>query len=164
MSPCWFDLLLLAYQADVTRVSVFQLARELSGRTYPGAGVPEGHHTVSHHQLDPHNIEQYTKINTHHMTLFAGFIEKMRNTADGDGTLLDHSIMLYGTGMGDGDHHTPYNLPVTLVGGGCGTLEGGRHLKYELHTPFMNLGLSLLDKVGVQVDRIADSTGKLSDL
>ena len=159
-----FDLLLLAYQADVTRVSVFQLARELSGRTYPGAGVPEGHHTVSHHQLDPHNIEQYTKINTHHMTLFAGFIEKMRNTADGDGTLLDHSIMLYGTGMGDGDHHTPYNLPVTLVGGGCGTLEGGRHLKYELHTPFMNLGLSLLDKVGVQVDRIADSTGKLSDL
>ena len=143
-----FDLLVLGYQADVTRVSCMQLARELSGRTYPDVGVPEGHHTVSHHQLDPHNIEQYTKTNIHHMTLFAEFVEKMRNTPDGDGTLLDHSIMLYGTGMGDGDHHTPYNLPITLVGGGCGTLEGGRHLKYALHTPFMNLGLSLLDKGG----------------
>ena len=159
-----FDLLLLAYQADVTRVSCFQLARELSGRTYPGVGVPEGHHTVSHHQLDPHNIAQYTRINVHHMTLFAGLVEKMRNTPDGDGTLLDHTIMLYGTGMGDGDRHTPYNLPVTLVGGGGGTLEGDRHLKYELHTPFMNLGLSLLEKVGVDVERIADSTGTLRNL
>ena len=159
-----FDLLVLGYQADVTRVSCMQLARELSGRTYPDVGVPEGHHTVSHHQLDPHNIEQYTKINIHQMTLFSEFIEKMRNTPDGDGTLLDHSIMLYGTGMGDGDHHTPYNLPITLVGGGCGTLEGGRHLKYALHTPFMNLGLSLLEKVGVQVDQISDSTGTLSNL
>lgn len=159
-----FDLLLLAYQADVTRVSCFQLARELSGRSYPGVGVPEGHHTVSHHQLDPHNIEQYTKINVHHMTLFADFIDKMRQTPDGDGTLLDHTIMMYGTGMGDGDHHTPYNLPVTLVGGGCGTLEGDRHLNYALHTPFMNLGLSLLEKVGLQVERIADSTGTLKGL
>ena len=159
-----YDLLHLGYQADVTRVSVFQLAREVSGRTYPEVGVPEGHHSVSHHQLDPHNIGQYTKINTYHMSLFANFIEKLRATPDGDGTLLDHSIMLYGTGMGDGDHHTPYNLPVTLVGGGCGTLEGGRHLAYPLHTPFMNLGLSLLDKVGVNVRRIADSTGPLEDL
>ncbi len=159
-----FDLLVLGYQADVTRVSCMQLARGLSGRTYPDVGVPEGHHTVSHHQLDPHNIEQYTKINIHQMTLFSEFIEKMRNTPDGDGTLLDHSIMLYGTGMGDGDHHTPYNLPITLVGGGCGTLEGGRHLKYALHTPFMNLGVSLLEKVGVQVDQISDSTGTLSNL
>ena len=159
-----FDLLVLGYQADVTRVSCTQLARELSGRTYPGVGVPEGHHTVSHHQLDPHNIEQYTKINVHHMTLFAELVAKMRATPDGDGTLLDHTILLYGTGMGDGDHHTPYNLPVTLVGGGCGELEGGRHLTYALHTPFMNLGLSLLDKVGAQVDQISDSTGRLKDL
>ena len=159
-----FDLLVLGYQADVTRVSCTQLARELSGRTYPGVGVPEGHHTVSHHQLDPHNIEQYTKINVHHMTLFSELVAKMRATPDGDGTLLDHTILLYGTGMGDGDHHTPYNLPVTLVGGGCGELEGGRHLTYALHTPFMNLGLSLLDKVGVQVDQISDSTGRLKDL
>jgi hypothetical protein len=159
-----FDLLVLAYRADVTRVSCTQMARELSSRTYPNIGVPEAHHSVSHHQLDPHNIEQYTKINTHHMSLFARLIEQMDNTPDGDGTLLDHSIMLYGTGMGDGDHHTPYDLPVTLVGGGCGQLAGGRHMKYELNTPFMNLGVTLLDKVGVHVDQISDSTGRLADL
>jgi hypothetical protein len=159
-----FDLLALAYQADVTRVSCFQMARELSGRTYPNIGVPEGHHTVSHHQLNPHNIAQYTKINTHHVSLFSKLIERMHNTPDGDGSLLDHSIMMYGTGMGDGDHHTPYNLPVILVGGGCGQLAGGRHLKYELHTPFMNLGLSLLDKVGVHLASLSDSSGRLTDL
>ncbi len=156
------DLLVLGFQADVTRVSCMQMARELSGRSYPGIGVPEGHHTVSHHQLDQHNIAQYTKINTYHMTLFARLLDRMRRTPDGDGTLLDHSILLWGAGMGDGDHHTPYNLPITLAGGGCGTLAGGRHLKYALHTPFMNLGLSLLEKVGVQVDRISDSTGRLA--
>lgn len=159
-----FEMLVLAYQADVTRVSCMQMARELSGRAYPAIGVPEGHHTVSHHQLNAHNIEQYTRINTHHISLFSKLIERMHNTPDGDGSLLDHSIMLYGTGMGDGDHHTPYNLPVVLVGGGCGQLEGGRHMKYAMHTPFMNLGLTLLDKVGVHVDSIADSTGRLTDL
>ena len=159
-----FDMLALAYQADVTRVSCFQMARELSGRTYPDIGVPEAHHSVSHHQLNPHNIEQYTKINTHHVSLFSKLIERMHNTPDGDGTLLDHTIMLYGTGMGDGDHHTPYNLPVILVGGGCGKLAGGRHMKYEMDTPFMNLGLTLLDKVDVHLDRISDSTGRLADL
>ncbi len=156
------DLLVLGFQADVTRVSCMQMARELSGRSYPNIGVLEGHHTVSHHQLDQHNIAQYTKINTYHMTLFARLLDRMRRTPDGDGTLLDHSILLWGAGMGDGDHHTPYNLPITLAGGGCGTLQGGRHLKYALHTPFMNLGLSLLEKVGVQVDRISDSTGPLA--
>ena len=156
------DLLVLGFQADVTRVSCMQMARELSGRSYPGIGVPEGHHTVSHHQLDQHNIAQYTKINTYHMTLFARLLDRMRRTPDGDGTLLDHSILLWGAGMGDGDHHTPYNLPITLAGGGCGTLAGGRHLKYALHTPFMNLGLSLLEKVGAHVDRISDSTGPLA--
>ena len=159
-----FEMLALAYQADVTRVSVMQMARELSGRAYPDIGVPEGHHTVSHHQLNPHNIQQYTRINTHHVSLFKKFVDRLANTQDGDGTLLDHSILLYGTGMGDGDHHTPYNLPVILIGGGRGTLEGGRHLSYPMHTPFMNLGLSLLDKVGVEVASISDSTGRLSDL
>jgi len=159
-----FEMLALAYQADVTRVSCFQMARELSGRTYPDIGVPEAHHSVSHHQLNPHNIEQYTKINTHHVSLFAKLIERMHNTPDGDGTLLDHSIMMYGTGMGDGDHHTPYNLPVILAGGGCGQLVGGRHMKYPINTPFMNLGVTLLDKVGVYVDQISDSTGRLTDL
>ena len=159
-----FEMLALAYQADVTRVSVMQMARELSGRAYPDIGVPEGHHTVSHHQLNPHNIQQYTRINTHHVSLFKKFVDRLANTQDGDGTLLDHSILLYGTGMGDGDHHTPYNLPVVLIGGGRGTLEGGRHLSYPMHTPFMNLGLSLLDKVGVEVASISDSTGRLSNL
>ena len=159
-----FEMLTLAYRADVTRVSVFQMARELSGRAYPDIGVPEGHHTVSHHQLNPHNIQQYTRINTHHISLYAKFIERLANTPDGDGSLLDHSILLYGTGMGDGDHHTPYNLPIVLLGNGCGELEGGRHMKYPLHTPFMNLGLSLLDKVGVNLASLSDSTGRLSDL
>ena len=159
-----FEMLVLAYQADITRVSCFQMARELSGRTYPNIGVPEGHHTVSHHQLNPHNIEQYTKINIHQVSLFSKLIDRMHNTPDGDGSLLDHSIMMYGTGMGDGDHHTPYNLPVILVGGGSGKMKGGRHIKYAMHTPFMNLGLTLLDKVGVQVDSISDSTGLLTNL
>ena len=159
-----FEMLVLAYQADITRVSCFQMARELSGRTYPHIGVPEGHHTVSHHQLNPHNIEQYTKINIHQVSLFSKLIERMHNTPDGDGSLLDHSIMMYGTGMGDGDHHTPYDLPVILVGGGSGQMKGGRHIRYAMHTPFMNLGLTLLDKVGVQVDSISDSTGLLTNL
>ena len=159
-----FEMLVLAYQADITRVSCFQMARELSGRTYPHIGVPEGHHTVSHHQLNTHNNKQYTKINIHQVSLFSKLIERMHNTPDGDGSLLDHSIMMYGTGMGDGDHHTPYNLPVILVGGGSGKMKGGRHIKYAMHTPFMNLGLTLLDKVGVQVDSISDSTGLLTNL
>ena len=159
-----YDLLLLAYQADVTRVSCTQIAREQSGRTYPSIGVPEAHHTVSHHQTDPHNVAQYTKINVYHMSLFAKFVRKMRATPDGQGTLLDHSILVYGCGMGDGDHHTPFDLPTAIVGGGAGKLDGNRHVRYPLHTPFMNLGLSLLEKLDVQVDRIADSTGKLMGL
>jgi hypothetical protein len=159
-----FDLNFLAYQADVTRVATFQISRELSGRAYPWIGVPEGHHTVSHHQLDPEKIAKETKINAYHMSLFARLVEKMKNTPDGDGSLLDHSILMYGTGMGDSDHHTPVNIPVVLVGGGCGTLAGGRHLEYPDPTPMMNLGVTLLEKVGVNVKQIADSTGRLTDL
>jgi Protein of unknown function (DUF1552) len=158
------DLLMLAYQADITRVSCMQIARESSTRTYPFIGVPEPHHPVSHHQNDPHNIQQKTKIDTYHLSLFARLVEKMAGAADGDGTLLDHTMFLYGAGMGDGDHHTPVDLPVVLAGGGCGRLKGGRHLKYALNTPFMNLGLTLLDKVDVNLPSIADSTGRLADL
>ena len=156
------DMLVLAFQADITRVSCMQMAREQSGRTYPNIGVPQAHHSVSHHQQDPTNIAQYVKISQHQVGLFAKLVEKLRNTPDGDGTLLDHSILMHGAGMGDGDQHTPFNLPTTLVGGGRGRLAGNRHLVYELHTPFMNLGLALLEKVGVQVDQIADSTGPLT--
>ena len=156
------DMLVLAFQADITRVSCMQMAREQSGRTYPNIGVPQAHHSVSHHQQDPDNITQYTKISQHQVGLFAQLVEKMRHTPDGDGSLLDHSILMHGAGMGDGDQHTPFNLPTTLVGGGRGQLAGNRHLVYPLHTPFMNLGLALLEKVGVQVESIADSTGPLA--
>ncbi len=158
------DLNLLAFQADVTRVVAFQISRELSARPYPWIGVPDGHHTVSHHQLDPEKITKATKINAYHMSLYARLIEKLKNTPDGDGTLLDHSLLMYGTGMGDSDHHTPVNLPVVLAGGARGQLQGGRHVEYPENTPMMNLGVTLLDKLGVPVDRIADSTGRLTDL
>jgi hypothetical protein len=158
-----FDLLILAYQADVTRVSCMQFGREQTNRTYPEIGVDEGHHNVSHHQRDPHLTEQYSKVNAFHMSLFAKMVEKMRTIPDGDGTLLDHAFLIYGAAMGDGDQHTPIDLPLAIVGGGCGRLRGGRHLKYALNTPFMNLGLSLLDKVDVNLEAIADSSGRLTD-
>ncbi len=157
------DLVVLGYQADITRVSCTQIARESSFRTYPEIGVPDAHHTVSHHmQGDPYLAGQNTKINAYHMSLFAYLAQKMQATRDGDGTLLDHAVLMHGSGMGDGDKHTPINLAITLVGGGCGQLEGGRHLVYPIHTPAMNLGLSLLDKVDVELERLADSTGRLA--
>ena len=159
-----FDLNFLAFQADVTRVTAFQISRELSGRPYPWIGVPDGHHTVSHHQLDPEKITKATKINAYHMSFFARLVEKMKNAPDGDGSLLDHTILMYGTGMGDSDHHTPVNLPVVLAGGGCGQLAGGRHLEYPASTPLMNLGLTILNKVGVEQKQVGDSTGLLADL
>ena len=158
------DLLHLAYQGDVTRVSCLQIGRELSGRTYPWIGVPEAHHGVSHHQRDPHNVAQKTKIDTYNMSLFASFLEKLRTTNEGDGTLLDHALFLYGAGMGDGDRHTPLDLPVVLAGGANGALTGGRHVRYPENTPFMNLCVTLLAKVDVAVDRLGDSTGLLTDL
>ncbi len=158
------DLLLLAWQGDVTRVSCMQIGRELSNRTYPEIGVPEAHHGVSHHQRDPHNIAQKTRIDAYNMSLFAQLLEKMRQTPEGEGTILDHTILMYGAGMGDGDRHTPIDLPVVLAGGGHGQLKGGRHLKYPLNTPFMNLCVTVLEKVGVTVDKLGDSTGLLTEL
>ena len=158
------DLLLLAYQGDITRVSCLQIGRELSGRTYPWIGVPEAHHGVSHHQRDPHNIQQKTKIDAYNMSLFTRILEKMRDTVDGDGTLLDHALFLYGAGMGDGDRHTPLELPVVLAGHAAGQLKTGRHIRYPENTPFMNLCVTLLAKVDVTVDKLGDSTGLLTDL
>jgi hypothetical protein len=159
------DLLHLAYQADITRVSCTQIARESSYRTYPEIGVPDAHHVVSHHmQGDPYLAKQNTKINAYHMSLVAYLAEKMKNTPDGDGTLLDHTILMHGSGMGDGDKHSPVNLAVTLVGGGCGTLKGNRHLVYPTETPMMNFGLALLDKYGIELKSLGDSTGRLTDL
>ncbi len=160
------DLQHLAFQGDIVRVSSLQISRELSPRSYPLIGVPEAHHSVSHHQRDPHNIEQNTKINAYHVSLFAGFIDRLEKTPDGDGTLLDRSILVYGAGMGDGDQHSPIDMPFITAGGGNGTLKGGRHIRYAMNTPLMNAGLSLLNKVGVDVSqlKIGDSTGILSDL
>ena len=159
-----FDLMFLAYQADVTRVVSFQIGRERSGQTYPWLGVPEAHHDVSHHGNNPEKMAKHAKLNQYHMTMFARLVEKMRATPDGDGSLLDHSMFLYGSGLGDGNEHSPHRLPLVLVGGGCGELKGGRHLVAPLDTPMMNLGLSLLDKVGVELERLGDSTGRLVGL
>ena len=159
-----FDLQLLAYQADITRVATLQIGRELSTRSYSEIGVLESHHDISHHQSDPERMAKNTKINLFHIGLFAEFVKKMDATPDGDGSLLDHSMLLYGGGLGDGDLHLPHDLPLVLVGGGCGQLRGGRHLVYETDTPMMNLGLTLLDKVGVELQTIGDSTGRLTDL
>ena len=156
------DLVVLAYQGDITRVSCMQYAREQSFRNYPNLGVSEAHHSVSHHQHDPHAVEQYVKISTYEMWLFARLLEKLRTTPDGEGTLLDNSIMVWGGGMGDGDTHAPMNLPIVIGGHGRGRLKAGRHVVYPMNTPFMNLGLTLLDRVGAQVpERIGDSTGPL---
>jgi hypothetical protein len=159
-----FDLQFLAYQADVTRVVSFLVAREQSQRTYPYIGVPNGHHDMSHHQNNPEKMAQNSKINAYHVSLLARLVERMRATPDGDGSLLDHAMLLYGSGMGEGDIHSPHDLPTILVGGGCGTLRGGRYLTPPANTPLMNLGLSLLDKAGVELDAVGDSTGRLADL
>ena len=159
-----FDLQVLALQADTTRVVTFQLARETSTRTYPQIGVPEPHHPVSHHTNDPEKLAKLAKINAHHVSLFAYLVEKLRATPDGDGSLLDHSIYLLGSGMGNPDVHDHSNLPIVLAGGGAGKLKGARHIKYEQQTPLANLHLTLLDKVGVHLESFVDSTGRVAEL
>ncbi len=155
-----FDLEVLAYQADITRVTSLMLAREQSNRTYPNVGVTDGHHSVSHHQDDPELLAKYARINAYHCQLFGYFLEKLGSTPDGDRSLLDHLLVLYGGGLGDGNQHDHHNLPVLLAGGGAGRLKGGRHLKYP-ETPMTNLLLTLLDKVGVPTEKLGDSTGRL---
>ena len=159
-----YDLQLLAYQTDRTRVATFMSGHELSGRTYREIGVPDAHHPLSHHRNVPEALAKLTKINTYHVTLFASFLEKLKATPDGDGSLLDHVMIMYGAGMSNSNLHSPYNLPVVIMGGGGGRLQSGRHLVYPEQTPLANLHVSLLDKLGVDVDRIGDSTGALPGL
>jgi hypothetical protein len=159
-----FDLQVLALQADVTRVITFQLARETSTRTYPEIGVPDPHHPTTHHRNDPEKLAKVAKINAFHVSLFAYFLGKLKGTRDGNGTLLDHSIYLYGSGMGNPDVHDHVNLPILVAGGGAGRLKGGRHIQYSEPTPLANLHLTLLDKVGVRLDAFADSKGKVKEL
>jgi hypothetical protein len=156
-----FDLQALAFRADITRVFTMIMARELSTRTYPNIGVPEQHHPVSHHRNDPELIAKKAKIDTYHVQLLAYFLEKLQNTRDGDGSLLDQSLVLYGGGMGNGNLHRHSDLPCLLAGKLGGKLKTGRHLVYPENTPMANLLLTILDKAGVRLDKMGDSTGPL---
>ena len=157
-----FDLQWLAYQGDVTRVVTFMMGREFSGRTYPEIGVPDAHHPISHHQRDPVRMEKCARINHYHVSLFSEFVEKLRMTPDGDGSLLDHVAIVYGAGMSEGNGHVPENLPILIVGGAGGRIAGGRHLKFTKGTPLANFHLSLLDRFGVRIEQHGNSTGPVS--
>jgi hypothetical protein len=159
-----FDLQVLALQGDVTRVITFQLARETSNRTYTEIGVPDPHHPLTHHGNDPEKIARMAKINAFHVSLFAYFLEKLKSTPEGDGTLLDHALYLYGSGMGNPNVHDHVNLPILVAGGGSGMVKGGRHIKYAEPTPLANLHLTLLERAGVRMDAFADSKGKVDEL
>jgi hypothetical protein len=161
-----FDLMVLAYQADLTRVATFLIGREKSSRTFPEFGVPEPHHPVSHHQNRADLLEKKHKIDRVHTQLFAYFLERLQSMPDGDGTLLDNVVVLYGCGMSDSDGHIHHDLPILLAGGGAGSIKGGRHIRFgrthEDETPLMNLHLTLLDKMGIPAEQFGDSTGKVS--
>jgi hypothetical protein len=159
-----FDLQLLALQGDITRVITFQLARETSNRTYTEIGVSEAHHPLTHHGNDPDKIAKVAKINRFHVGLFAEFLQKLAATKEGNGSLLDHALYLYGSGMGNPNVHDHVNLPIIVAGGAAGHMQGGRHLQYKEPTPLANLHLTLLEKVGVKLDSFADSNGKVEEL
>lgn len=159
-----FDLQVLALQGDITRVISFQLARETSNRTYPEIGVPDPHHPLSHHGNDPEKIARMAKINAFHVSLFAYYLERLKATPEGSGTLLDHSLILYGSGIGNPNVHDHTNLPILVAGGAASGMKGNRHLSYKEPVPLANLHLTLLDKVGVKIDSFADSSGKINDL
>ncbi|MEM8955378.1 MAG: DUF1552 domain-containing protein [Verrucomicrobiota bacterium] len=154
-----FDLQLLAMQGDVTRVTTFQLARETSNRTYPEIGVSDPHHPLSHHGNDPDKIERMSKINAFHVSLFGEYLEKLSVTPEGDGSLLDRSLILYGSGMGNPNLHDHTNLPVLVAGGGAYGIRGNRHIRYEEPVPLANLHLTLLDRAGVKLEKFGDSDG-----
>ena len=159
-----YDLLAMSYQANITRVASFMVAREISNRTYPQVGVSDGHHAISHHQNRAEKMEKNVRIQTYHTSLFKHFLDKMKSTPDGDGSLLDHSVILYGSNMSNSNAHDHFPLPNLVIGGASGRLKGGRHLRYPDHTPMANLLVSVLDKVGVTQETVGDSTGPLVSL
>jgi hypothetical protein len=156
-----FDLAAVAFQADITRVFTLLLGREQTNRPYPFIGVPEAHHAISHHQNDPVKLAKCAKINQYHIDLLARFAGRLQSIEEGSGSLLDHSMILQGSGLSNSDQHSHIDLPLVLIGGGSGSLRGGRHLKYAKDTPMNNLHLALLDKVGVPVEKLGDSTGRI---
>jgi hypothetical protein len=156
-----FDLQVLAYQAEITRISTMMYARDTSGAVYPGSGVRDGFHTASHHSNARARMDTFAQINKYHVRMLGYFLDKLRATPDGDGTLLDHSVVLYGSSMSNGNQHDHDPLPILVAGGASGQLKGGRHLVFPAHTPMSNLMLSLLDKLGARQDQFGDSTGRL---
>jgi len=159
-----FDLQVLAFRTDLTRVSTFMFGRELSGATYPQIGVTDSHHPITHHLNEPENVVKVGKINAYHASLFASFVKTLNDTPDGDGSLLDHVMILYGSPISDGLSHSVDNLPIMLVGGAGGQLKGGRHLRYPKGTVLPNLQLTLLDKLGIPMDHFGNSTAKVTAL
>ena len=159
-----FDLQVAAFQTDQTRIATFMLAREGSNRTYREIGVPGGHHGLTHHRNDEEKIRKISKINRYHMELFSYFLKRLDSIQEGDGTLLDHSIVVYGSGLADGNKHTHHDLPVLVAGRAAGGLHPGRHLRYDTETPMANLYLTLLDRMGVHPEAIGDSSGRLEHL
>ena len=158
------DLQAIAFQADLTRVISFMMAREGSNRSYRSIGISDGHHSITHHMNDPEKIEKVAKINTHHVETFAYMLEKLRSTPDDDGNLLDHSLIVYGSSISDGNAHTHHDLPIVLAGGGAGQVRSGRHIRYPKDTPLNNLLLSMLHKADVPAEKWGDSTGELPKL
>ena len=158
------DLLALAYQVDMTRISTFMLAREVSGRAYPEIGVSDSHHPLSHHQDEPAKLDRLSKVNEYHFRQFAYLVDKLAATPEGDGTLLDNTLFLYGSGISDSNTHFHEDLPIALVGGKAAGIEGGRFVRYPNGTPLANLHVAVLDKLGFPVDEFGDSTGKLDRL
>jgi hypothetical protein len=156
-----FDLQAIAFQADITRVSSFMLARENVNRSYEEIGLPEAHHSMSHHGNNPEKMKAYSKMNTYHVEMLNYFLKKLDAAKDGDGTLLDRTVVLYGSGMSDGNVHNNYNVPIVVAGGKDQGLKGNRHLKYPKGTPLANLSLTLIEKFGVDMDKFGDSTGEL---
>jgi hypothetical protein len=156
-----FDLQVLAFRAEITRVATLMYARDTSGAVYPQSGIRDGFHVASHHSNNRANMDKFALINKYHVEMLAYFLDKLKSTPDGDGNLLDHSMVLYGSSMSNGNQHDHDPLPVVLAGGASGQLNGGRHMTYAPHTPMSNLLLSMLDKLGIQTDKHGDSTGKL---
>jgi hypothetical protein len=152
------DLQVLAFQADITRVSTFMMAKEISGRTFPEIGVSEGHHALSHHGDNPEKMAQLAKVNAHHVSMLAHFVDRLQATPDGDGSLLDHSLILYGSGHGDPNKHDPHELPILIFG--ADQIKGGRHIRYS-HAQLPNLHMTLLNRFGVPVEHVGVSTGQL---
>jgi hypothetical protein len=159
-----YDMAALAYQANLTRIMNMMVAAEVSGRTYNNIGVPDAFHAVSHHANDPVKKDKLVKIQNYHTKVLAKFLTKLSTTPDGDGSLLDHSIILYGSNMSNSDRHNQFPLPTAFIGGGCGKLKGGQHLRYPDHTPLANALLTMLDRAGVPVDKVGDSTQKFAEV